>query len=556
MKVKMSQSFLQRFFLLIGLGYLVLFPKSSQAETLCDKFATANLGNYTVMNNKWGTDATQCISLSNNGFKIIQQDGVNSFNGAPVSYPAIYAGCHFNTCSPKTNLPMKLSDISNAMAVVNLTYPSSGVYDAAFDIWLNPSTDTSKVQQTEIMIWFHHTGSIQPIGSNTNKPFNAAGHTWQVYVGNNGLNNVVSYVTEGVSSFNSDIKPFLMDAITRSSGFGSSSWYLTSVQMGFEPWQGGVGLSVDAFSLNIQSGANSSSSSSGNGSSSGSSDEQEEVTIDQRPNSGTNVTSWLTKKTVTIINKGSKKCIDARAAEIGNGVIVQQFICNGTFAQQWYIEATTGETIKIANRNSPAQVLDVAGKDENSLIQLWSFGSGKNQQWKPISEGNGYFHFVNLLSGQCLDVPASNNADWLPLDQHTCNGTLGQSFRLAEARDLSNVNWYKIINQSSSLCLDINNTSAINMGQKACRNTPSQQWSFTPIQQNGVVQVVNRSTGALSKNWYLVPEGGRYYHFMDVLSTNDTKSTGNCLESKDGGQFTESKCNGSISQSFKFKKLK
>jgi hypothetical protein len=29
------------------------------------------------------------------------------------------------------------------------------------------------------------------------------------------------------------------------------SWYITSVQAGFEPWVGGVGLAVDNFSYSI-----------------------------------------------------------------------------------------------------------------------------------------------------------------------------------------------------------------------------------------------------------------------------------------------------------------
>ena len=30
-----------------------------------------------------------------------------------------------------------------------------------------------------------------------------------------------------------------------------NSWYLTSIQAGFEPWSGGVGLGVDSFSANV-----------------------------------------------------------------------------------------------------------------------------------------------------------------------------------------------------------------------------------------------------------------------------------------------------------------
>lgn len=228
-------------------------PAAAATGQICDQYGTTTQGNYVIMNNRWGTTATQCINVTNNGFQIVRQDGVGNLSGAPVSYPAIYIGCHYSNCSPNTNLPMKISSIGSANTNVTLTYPGSGTYDAAYDIWLNADTNVSGVQDTEIMIWLHHTGSIQPIGSKKGTIY-LAGRTWDVWVGNNGQNNVVSYSTTGMTNFNADVKPFLLDAITRGTGFGTTSWYLTSMQMGFEPWIGGVGLSVNSFSASINSG--------------------------------------------------------------------------------------------------------------------------------------------------------------------------------------------------------------------------------------------------------------------------------------------------------------
>src|SRR5262249_21030281 len=154
--------------------------------------------------------------------------------------------------SPNSPLPMQISQISSANTSVTTTYPSSGTYDAAYDIWLNADTNVSGVQDTEIMIWLHHTGTIQPVGSSTGT-VNIAGRIWTVWVGNNG-SNVVSYVQSGITNITFDAKPFILDAITRGSGFGTTSWYLTSVQMGFEPWIGGVGLAVNSFSATVSSG--------------------------------------------------------------------------------------------------------------------------------------------------------------------------------------------------------------------------------------------------------------------------------------------------------------
>lgn len=241
--------------LALVLGTVLAASQSARAATgvICEQYGTTTQGSYVIMNNRWGTTATQCINVMSNGFQITQQDGTGNLSGAPVSYPAIYIGCHYSNCSPGTNLPMRISSIGSAQTNVSLSYPGSGTYDAAYDIWLNADTNVSGVQDTEIMIWLNHTGSIQPIGSNTGN-VTLAGRSWAVWVGNNGGNNVVSYVTSGVTSFNADVKPFLLDAITRGSNFGNTSWYLTSMQMGFEPWIGGVGLAVNSFSASVSTG--------------------------------------------------------------------------------------------------------------------------------------------------------------------------------------------------------------------------------------------------------------------------------------------------------------
>ena len=233
---------------------LVVFGSAAAATgQICDQYGSTTQGNYIVMNNRWGTTATQCINVTTSGFQIVQQDGTGNLSGAPVSYPAIYNGCHYSNCSPGTNLPMQISAISSAQTSTTVTYPASGTYDSSYDIWLNADTNVSGVQDTEVMIWLNHTGSIQPIGSNTGT-VTLAGRSWAVWVGNNGSNNVVSYVSSGITSFSADLKPFLTDAITRGSGFGTTAWYLTSIQEGFEPWVGGVGLAISNFSATVTGG--------------------------------------------------------------------------------------------------------------------------------------------------------------------------------------------------------------------------------------------------------------------------------------------------------------
>ena len=227
-------------------------PASADVE-ICEQYGQTTIGGrYIVMNNRWGTSAQQCIDVTGTGFSITSQQGVGNTSGAPVSYPAVYFGCHYTRCSPGTNLPMRVSDISSATSSVSYQYVSGATYDAAFDIWLDPSPRTDGVNAQEIMIWFNRQGPIQPIGSVVGNT-TIGGRTWEVWRGSNGANAVISYVAPSpIASWSFSILDFIRD--TQNRGAITSSWYLTSIQAGFEPWVGGTGLAVTNFSAAVNGG--------------------------------------------------------------------------------------------------------------------------------------------------------------------------------------------------------------------------------------------------------------------------------------------------------------
>ncbi|WFE50038.1 cellulose binding domain-containing protein [Micromonospora sp. WMMD1155] len=229
---------------------------TASADTLiCEQYGSTTIqGRYVVQNNRWGTTAQQCINVTNNGFEITTLNGSSPTNGAPTAYPSVFLGCHYTNCSPGTNLPIQVSQISSATSSISYRYVSGATYNASYDIWLDPSPKRDGVNQMEIMIWLNRQGPIQPIGSVVGTT-NLAGRTWEVWRGSNGSNNVISYVaSSAISSLNFSVLDFIND--TRNRGAITNSWYLTSIQAGFEPWQGGVGLAVTSFSANVNGGGN------------------------------------------------------------------------------------------------------------------------------------------------------------------------------------------------------------------------------------------------------------------------------------------------------------
>ena len=146
-----------------------------------------------------------------------------------------------------------------------------------------------------------------------------------------------------------------------------------------------------------------------------------------------NSTSISTTTWYNIVNQNSGSCVDATGQGTANGTTVQQWACGSQqFNQEWQFQSQGNGNYSIVNRNAPAEAWDVTnvGTADGSLIQLWSYGGGSNQQWTPVSLGNGYFKFVGVGSGRCLDTPGASTANGVQLQIYDCNGTSAQAFKL------------------------------------------------------------------------------------------------------------------------------
>jgi hypothetical protein len=237
-----------------GLAAIAVVSPAHADTQVCAQFGstTINGGKYVVQNNNWGDSTTQCINVTATGFSVASASHNKPQNGAPGAYPSVYAGCHYANCSSGSGLPLAVSNsqFGTIQTSVAMSYPSNGsVFDAAYDIWFDPTPRTDG-QNTgaELMVWLNHTGSVQPVGSKVGT-VNLAGATWDVWFGNSGWN-VVSYVRQATTTSASfAVSTFWNDMVSR--GYGQNSWFLTSVQAGFEPWVNGTGLAVNNFTYSI-----------------------------------------------------------------------------------------------------------------------------------------------------------------------------------------------------------------------------------------------------------------------------------------------------------------
>jgi hypothetical protein len=194
-----------------------------------DKWGTWSNGGYTVRNDVWGSGA-----------------GPQTIWANTYSNWGVWAN-HPNTSGIKAyphsarNVGIALGSLNSCSSSFNVTRPGSGSYVTAYDIW-----DTNHAY--EIMLWMNKLGSVGPISYNydangavplyTN--LSLGGHTWNVYRGNNGYNEVFSFVrTSNTNSGTVDIRA-IANWIRARGWFGNIT--LGEVQFGFEITSSNGGL--------------------------------------------------------------------------------------------------------------------------------------------------------------------------------------------------------------------------------------------------------------------------------------------------------------------------
>lgn len=238
--------------LVVG-GLIALTPASAAraATPICDRYGTATVANlYVLQNNRFGTDEAQCVEAvgAHNGFQVTRADGSVPVTGPAKSFPSIYNGCYDGVCSPGTKLPMRLSAITRARTTANFIPAYQGTtYDASYHIWLDPTPRNDGINRLEIVVRFQLAGaSLQPVGSKVAALVELAGIRWDVWVGNNGRNDVLTFTApRQIVNWDFDVKTFTNEAVRR--GLAANTWFVTSVQAGFDIWANGANLGVSCF---------------------------------------------------------------------------------------------------------------------------------------------------------------------------------------------------------------------------------------------------------------------------------------------------------------------
>jgi hypothetical protein len=209
--------------------------------------------NYRLQNNNYAGQA-ECMSNSSDGanFTIASSSATNVVGEPPAAYPEIYRGCHWGTCTANSGLPLRVSHLGHPTTSWSTVQSAPGVWDAAYDIWYNTTpTTTGQPDGTEMMIWLGDQGAPRfPPGAPVVTIDGAKYYVRATLRSDDGVSwHLLIYkrVVHTTSVSQLELSDFTQNAIAR--GQVQPTWYLISVEAGFEIWNGGVGLATTSFSF-------------------------------------------------------------------------------------------------------------------------------------------------------------------------------------------------------------------------------------------------------------------------------------------------------------------
>ncbi len=382
----------------LSFAVLALLPLANSARaasaSTCAQYGTISVagGQYIVQNNVWGATTPQCVTVPDTSTTAFTVSSASHNQGSVASYPSVFKGCHWSTCTSGSGLPAVYSSVSSANFSWNVTKGASGTWDIAAEAWMSTTSSTANGYNggLELMIWLDYSG-MQPAGSQIGTA-TIAGLTWEVWYANIGWN-YVTYRRSGMSSLSANLKDFIDDAIRR--GYAKSSWYLSDFEAGTELMSGGVGFKSNSFSFSpVIGGSGSSSSSSGGGTT-------YSVNVSKAGSGSGTVTS----------NPGGVNCGSTCNASFASGTTVSLNAApaSGSSFGGWS-GACTGSTcvLGMTTNRSVTATFNGGGSSSSSSSSGGSSGGGSAPCSNPITFTGQSGNF-NTTGAVCLRTSATVN---------------------------------------------------------------------------------------------------------------------------------------------------
>jgi hypothetical protein len=177
------QRFTQGLLVMLTLGSLancVLAAASSQPTTQPAYVTTDPNGmwsdrGYIIHNNMWNAKKYRVVQAlcarAHDDWDVTATADNSTHDGAVKTYPNVHKDYH----NWKTGAEPRLSSFSSITSTFAATSPHVGIYNVAYDIWLNGVPGNR-----EVMIWTENFHQV-PAGRAIAKGIKFSGHAWDVY---------------------------------------------------------------------------------------------------------------------------------------------------------------------------------------------------------------------------------------------------------------------------------------------------------------------------------------------------------------------------------------
>jgi hypothetical protein len=222
------------------------------------------VGNFGVQNDTFAASSGQmCLQAMRGGASCAGFEA--TFSGfsstqqyTPGAYPSLIYGWQAGNFYGGYAGGKTVSSLSTATTDWSFAVNNVSQYDAAYDIWLAPTTGPANANGgLELMIWLQWAGGVNPadypagsVGTVTSGGKTFAAHKTTISNAS-GTWTYLAYLAQSQTSSVSglDLMPFFKDAESRGLGSG---WYLLGIQAGFEVYNASGTATTTSYQVNVQ----------------------------------------------------------------------------------------------------------------------------------------------------------------------------------------------------------------------------------------------------------------------------------------------------------------
>lgn len=208
---------------------------------------------YVLRNDNYGHERECVLRRTGRAGFVVVSSGARVSRGVPVAYPDIFVGCSWGVCSPRSGLPRRAGRLRSLVTSWSTRLRAGGQWSAGYDLWFDRTPHTSgQSHGAELMIWLSSRGfgpDLWPVVDVDHRRWHLA-HWIASHQGARWAYLQFRLVRPAASVRDLDVRPFILKA--ERAGLIRPSWWLVSVEAGFEIWRGGVGLRTTGFAVHIQ----------------------------------------------------------------------------------------------------------------------------------------------------------------------------------------------------------------------------------------------------------------------------------------------------------------